>query len=407
MSKNIWYISKYAISPKYGNPTRQYFLSKYIAKQGYNITLFSSKSSGIKNCKINGIGTKIKLDNFTQILINGPEINLGFSIKRILSWVIFETLLFIYGIFHKPNKPNIIIVSSLSLLTVVTAYFFKLIYGAKLIFEIRDIWPLTIMELKNLSKNNPFIFILRSIERLGYKKSDYIVGTMPKLDEHVKNNIQKKFKYLNIPMGYDPDFYSGLKALPTEIKKKIPTNKFIVGYAGAIGNANCVNEILESAKIISKTNEHIYFVILGDGPLKNELIEKYKTLNNILFLSKMGKEYVNDFLSSCDLLLNPWQDKKIYKYGVSPNKWIDYMYSAKPIIVSYNGYQSIINEAGCGEFIEANNPKLLAEKIIEYANKDKTELEKLGNNGKKYLIKNLNYSVLAKKYINIFESLNV
>jgi len=56
MNKNIWYISKYAISKNDGNPTRQYFLSKYIAKQGCNVTLFSSKSSGIKNCKLSGIG---------------------------------------------------------------------------------------------------------------------------------------------------------------------------------------------------------------------------------------------------------------------------------------------------------------------------------------------------------------
>jgi len=407
MSKNIWYISKYAISPNDGNPTRQYFLSKYIAKQGYNVSLFSSKSSGIKDCKINGLSRKKNIDGINHILLNGPEINLGFSIKRILSWIIFETILFICGIFNKPNKPDIIIVSSLSLLTIITGYFFKLIYGAKLIFEIRDIWPLTIMELKNLSKNNPIVFILRAIEKFGYKKANHIVGSMPKLDEHVRNSIDKKFNYTNIPMGYDPDFYKNLQKLPKEIKQKIPSDKFIVGYAGAIGTANCVDEIIESAKIVSQKQLNITFLILGDGPLKAELVKKSKTYENIIFLPKINKQFVNDFLSSCDLLLNPWQDKTIYRFGVSPNKWIDYMYSAKPIIINYNGYQSIINEAGCGEFIEANNPKLLAEKIIEYANKEKKELIKLGNNGKEYLINNLSYSILAQKYINIFNSLHV
>ena len=35
-------------------------------------------------------------------------------------------------------------------------------------------------------------------------------------------------------------------------------------------------------------------------------------------------------------------------FGVSSNKWIDYMYSAKPVIISYSGYKSLINDPGCG-----------------------------------------------------------
>ncbi len=407
MSKNIWYISKYAISKNDGNPTRQYFLSKYLAREDVNVTLFSSKSSGIKNCKIKGVGRKTETDGFTHILINGPHVNLGFSIKRILSWFIFENLLFISPIIFKPNKPDIIIVSSLSLLTIITGYFFKLIYRTKLIFEIRDIWPLSLMEFKKLKVNNPFVFILRAIEKFGYKKANHIVGTMPKLDLHVKNSIKKNFNFTCIPMGYDSDFYSNLKKIPVELQEKLPENKFIVGYAGAIGIANCVDEIIAAAKILNRSENNIYFAILGDGVLKNKLIENSNTLGNIVFLPKIDKEYVNDFLTSCNLLLNPWQDKYIYKFGVSPNKWIDYMYSAKPIIVSYSGYKSVINEAECGEFINANNPQLLASKILEYSKKNTLELTKMGQNGKKYLEQNLSYTALAKKYINIFDSLYV
>ncbi len=404
MEKNIWYISKYAVSVEEGNPTRQYFMSKYLVREGYNVTLISSKSSGIKNCKVKGIGRQKKIEGINHILLNGPEINLGFSLKRILSWFIFETLLFIYPAFFKLPKPKVIIVSSLSLLTIVTGFFFKKIYRAKLIFEIRDIWPLSIMELKGLSKKNPFVFFLRIIEKFGYKRSNHIVGTMPKLDIHIKKSIKKDFNFSCIPMGYDPDFYQGLKKVPSEIKEKLPDNKFIVGYAGSIGIANRVEEIVKAANILNEKDVEIYFAILGDGALKGDLIKQTKDLNNIVFLPKISKEYVNDFLSSCQLLVNPWQDKRIYDYGVSPNKWIDYMYSQKPILVSYSGYQSIINEAHCGEFIEVNNPIVLSEKILEYYNKSSEELKKIGESGRKYLNDNLKYEVLVKKYIAIINS---
>ena len=108
---------------------------------------------------------------------------------------------------------------------------------------------------------------------------------------------------------------------------------------------------------------------------------------------------VYGFLINCDILVNPWNDLKIYEYGVSPNKWIDYMYAAKPIIVPYNGYRSIINEANCGEFIETNNPKLLSETILKYSAMSKIELNEFGKRGKTYLLNNLTYNLLSEKYI--------
>ncbi len=50
----------------------------------------------------------------------------------------------------------------------------------------------------------------------------------------------------------------------------------------------------------------------------------------------------------------------LYKFEVSPNKWIDYMFSARPILVSLNGYRSIISEANCGKFINSDNVELVA-----------------------------------------------
>jgi hypothetical protein len=44
----VWFISKYAILPPYGNASRQYFICKYLAKKGFDVTLISSQSSNLK-----------------------------------------------------------------------------------------------------------------------------------------------------------------------------------------------------------------------------------------------------------------------------------------------------------------------------------------------------------------------
>jgi len=169
-------------------------------------------------------------------------------------------------------------------------------------------------------------------------------------------------------------------------------------YAGTIGEVNLVEEICIAAEQLQNTN--IRFIVYGDGPLKENLRQKYSHLQNLDFKGIVSKREIAEILMEADLLVNMWADKSVYQYGVSPNKWIDYMLAAVPVLVTYNGHQSIINEAGCGWFIKANDPKLMAEKILEISKMSPTELRQIGLNGRKYAIENLDYEILANKLLN-------
>jgi glycosyltransferase involved in cell wall biosynthesis len=406
-NKSIWYISKYAQVQNSFSSSRQFGYSRYFASKNNNdVSLIFSESNGFKNFtnKQQDLFREQFIDNVRCIRIRGKHIDLGFSLKRIISWFVFEINLFRYII--KQNKyPDIVIVSSLSLLTILNGLYLKT-KGVKFILEIRDIWPLTLIEFKNMSTKNPLIWCLSKLEKIGYKHADCIIGTMPNLSEHVENviGVNNKAKVFCIPMAYDKDIYKLNESLDKSILNKIPDNRFLVGYAGSIGHANMVSDILASVEEATIKNPKICFLILGDGPLKNQLEQSYKN-KNIIFLGNCNKNQVNSFLLYCDILLHPCANNVVYKYGVSPNKWIDYMYAGKPIIASYNGYQSIINEANCGEFIEAENIKLLSEKIIEYSNKPKKELKEIGFNGRKYLLQNLSYEDQGEKYLQIICSI--
>ena len=69
-------------------------------------------------------------------------------------------------------------------------------------------------------------------------------------------------------------------------------------------------------------------------------------------------------------------------FGQSLNKIIDYMYSGKPIIASYSGYQSMINEAESGFFVPAGNKESLSRKIVELSKISYNELDEMGKKGK-------------------------
>jgi len=393
----VWYISKYAGTPNKGGPIRQYLFSKHFALKGYETVLISSNSNGFEYKKFKKNFILYEKPQFKHYVLKGAKINLGFNIKRIISWLLFEVRLRKFLKNQDISSTDTVIVSSLSILTFLTGIYLKRKYGINLIVEVRDVWPLSLIDLKNLSKYNPFVMALSAIEKKGYKEANYIVGSMGNLGEHIKNVVpgyENKYRY--IPMGLDKSVLG--KSID---KKRVTTTDFILGYAGSIGISNKIDLILEAANIL-KTDSRIKFKILGDGVLKEFYENKYKELKNVEYLPSVKKNEVANFLNTCDVLLNPWEDKSIYDYGVSPNKWIDYMYAAKPIIVAYNGYKNIINEAECGEFIDTDNPELLAKTIVKYSKMSKAELQEIGERGKKYLEDNLTYEKLSDRYIELF-----
>jgi len=70
---------------------------------------------------------------------------------------------------------------------------------------------------------------------------------------------------------------------------KINHKELVVGYAGTIGQANKVDLILKSARIL-KNKTNIIFKILGDEVLKDQYLEDYKDLSNVEFFPKVKKK---------------------------------------------------------------------------------------------------------------------
>lgn len=319
------------------------------------------------------------------------------SIKRILSWIDFEIKLWLMPKSMLP-RPDIVIVSSLSLLTILNGYWLKKRFRCLLIFEIRDIWPLTIIEEGGFSQWNPFVMLLAWLERFGYQKSDVIVGTMPNLSEHVNTVSGKKTNCYCIPFGYDPGLYNSPEPLPEGYEERyIPKNKFIIGYAGSIGRTNSLDTLIECA-LEMKDNPHIHFLLLGDGDLLDQYRARVAELNNITFVPKVKKSQVQMVLRHCQVLYFSVEDSKVWHYGLSLNKLIDYMIAGKPIIASYSGYPSMVNEAQCGVFVPAKDVPALAAAIYKYAQLPKDQLESIGMQGREWLLKNRPYDKIALEY---------
>ena len=408
---NILIITKYATTKLEGIESRIISISKKISNYpNTDITIISSDSNlGGYFKKYKNIYNIYSHDNIKIIRIKTLKYFKTTSLRRILSWIDFELKIFLM-----PKKlivkPDVIIVSSLSLLTILNGVFYKFLYKTKLVFEIRDIWPLYLEVEMGYSKYNPVILLLSIIEKFGYLKSDLIIGTMPNLKQHIHDTYKIFNKNVDcIPFGFDEDIINTGNNIGNDfISRKILSisdEAFIIGFAGSMGIGNGLDTLFE---VIPKfaNRKDIYFLFMGDGVLKNNYLKICKNFNNVLFFPKViDRKKVAQLLSISDVVYFGSLNSKFWDYGWSPNKIIDYMMAGKPVLASYSGYLSMLNEADSGYIVKAEDPNELFEMINKLLNTNKYELITKGLNGRKWLIENRNYSILAEKYFKLIENI--
>ena len=197
------------------------------------------------------------------------------------------------------------------------------------------------------------------------------------------------------PANYDDD--EKATNLEENLKLAIPNGRVVVGYAGSMGLTNSLEmfiDVIESFKYDS----NVFFVLVGSGDQKKYYEAKLIECDNVLFLPRVEQKEVNHILKLCDVLYLSTKDSRVWKYGQSMNKVVEYMLASKPIIASYSGYPSMINEANCGCFVDPSSMLSLKVAISEMIKMSNEDRRALGENGRNWIYSNRKYALLAKDY---------
>lgn len=395
-------MSKYVAPPGSGTAGgRGYLLMKALAQMGHGVNIITSDSNQLAAPpRLEADYLFQQLDGMQLCWVRTKKYSVARSARRVLSWLHFEWRL-LWLPTHKLSKPDVVVVSSLSLLTVLNGLWWRKRYKCRLVFEVRDIWPLTLTEEGGFKPSNPFVWGLGVIERLGYKHADAIVGTMPNLGEHVRQVLGYPKLTHCIPMGVDATTFATPEALPVDYEATFfPKERFVVAHVGSIGITNALDTFLDCAEAM-KDQSNVHFLVVGDGDLREAYQKKYVHLDNLTFGPKVTKAMVQTVLAKCDLLYFSVHVSKVWQYGQSLNKVIDYMVAGKPVVASYTGYPSMINEANCGTYVPAGDVPALQQEVARYARMDIEERLLMGARGKSWLLENRSYPKLAKEYLGI------
>lgn len=402
MQKNIWIVNQYSGSKYHGMNYRSYYIGRELHLLGHSVRLFAGSFSHLLRVKpeFKGKFKEENIDGIDYVWVKTKKYTGSKSLGRIIG--MFQFIWNLLFIKHKKYpKPDVIIVSSISSLPVLNAYCWAKKYKAKLIFEVRDIWPLSLVELGNVSRFHPFVIFLQWVENFAYRKADKVVSVLPNALLHMQEHGLSKEKFVHIPNGIDCSEYLSVsqKALPDYRKKA----SFVIGYMGTFGISNALDFFIDAAEKL-KGQTDIRFVMVGQGPEEQKLRAKIiqKQLANIEIFPAVNKNQVQSVLQQFDACYVGWFAHPLYRFGISPNKIFEYMLSGKPVIHSSNATNDPINDANCGISVAAEDTEAIVNAIVQLKNTNEKERQRLGQNGKIFVQQNHDYKTLAKNYEQLF-----
>lgn len=397
---NVLIINQFASAPAYntGAGERHFYIASKLAEQSYDFTIISGGVNHLftKNPQTKNLFNEEKIDGGRFIWVRLRRYKPDSFFGRVFSW--FEFLIKLYFLpVNKNNSPDLVITSSMSLWTAIYAIHIKNRYKIPFILEIRDIWPLTPLQIGGFSRYNPFIIFFKILEKYSYQNADAIISLMPGFKEHLKTVVNKSKPVYWIPNAIDKSLLGTLSV----DKQPALVRKFTVAYAGALGYANAMDCFIKAAGLLKEYD--IEFVVIGNGPEFPNLQRLARNNPKVRFINKLQKEDVIKLLANVDAGFIGWLNLRLYDYGVSANKYNDYMLSGIPIISSSNIQNDPVNIANCGIQVAAEDANSIADAVLKLYLMSPGERHRLGENGFNYVINNNTYDQIAGQYVNCIE----
>jgi glycosyltransferase involved in cell wall biosynthesis len=375
---------------------------------GCSVSIIAASVSHLRSIapEISATVTRENIDGIDYIWVKTPDYA-GNGLRRLLN--IFSFVLKIRRNskwLAKELLPDVVIASSTYPLDILAAEKLARTTQAKLIFEVHDLWPLSPMELGGMSKYHPFIMLMQYAENRAYHRADKVVSMLPAAKAHMVEHGMREDKFEYIPNGVNVEEWSYEEDESLDWVKTIrglkKTGVQLVGYAGSHGLANALNILIDSANLLKE--EKIVFVLVGQGPEKEQLRAQAQSLglSKIFFFSPIPKRLIPQLLSYMDILYIGAKRQPLYRFGICPNKIMDYMMAGRPIVQAIESANNMVEDANCGIAVRAEDPNELSKAIYTLSQLSHAEKERLGKNAKEYVLKNHNYEILAQKFEDLF-----
>jgi glycosyltransferase involved in cell wall biosynthesis len=406
---NILLVNHYAGSPRHGMEFRPYYLAREWVRAGHRVQIVAASYSHVRSRQpdLPAGGRSALAERIDGIdyrwLPTPPYVGNGIGRARNI-WTFLRRLWRESPRLASAVRPDVVIASSTYPMDIWVARRLARLAHARLVYEVHDLWPASPVELGGMSRRHPFIRLVQKAENDAYRDADAVVSMLPCVAEHMQRHGLDLSKLRIVPNGIAPEEWieapASLSAdLAEHLQAQRRAGRTLVGYAGSHGLPNALDTLLDAAALLR--DERYAFVLVGDGHEKARLVQRAHAehLSNVAFFAPLPKAAVPGFLCALDIVYIGWQRRPIYRYGIAPNKLMDYMMAGCAVLHSVEAGNDPVAEAGCGLTVAPESPAAVAEGLRTLAALPAPERAAMGARGRAFVLAHHTYPVLAARFI--------
>lgn len=322
------------------------------------VTSFANKANGTMDKRLHN-----------ERIIYSPAIRMKkkTTLMRMLNNVTFG----ISSIFSSIGigKVDVVITTSPPPLVSISGLIIAKLKGAKLIYDVRDIWPDVALEMGSFSEKSFFCKVFKKITGFMYKHSDIVTTVSPGKVEKIKGHVRSLSGRKSGPAHTDKVWLVGNGFDKSVTKSEFDQNivdeyeldkKFTCVYIGNIGLAQGLGVLLDVA---AKTkHKDIQFLCFGMGAEKEMLEQRVKDkgLTNVKFCGVVEHNKVFSILSKAKLSFIPLKNSKM-KDSV-PTKVYEALGIGCPVLLVAEGDSAdIVDDAGLGRHVSPDETEKLVD----------------------------------------------
>ena len=404
---NLLLINHYAGSPLHGMEYRPYYLAREWVRAGHRVQIVAASQSHVRSRQpqvADGPCDEF-IDGIAYRWWPTPAYT-GNGVGRVRN--IWAFLRQVWGDARRlvdAFKPDVVIASSTYPMDIWVARRIARMARATLVYEVHDLWPASPIELAGMSKWHPFILLCQQAENDACRDADAVVSMLPKVADHLAAHGLDLRKLSIVPNGIAPDDWLTdaeplALALSAHLRAQKVAGRSVVGYAGSHGLPNALDVLLDAAALLR--HAPFAFVLVGDGLEKDRLAQRVRDegLSQVALFAPIPKAQIPALLPEFDIAYLGWQRSPLYRFGIAPNKLMDYMMAGCAVLHSVAAGNDPVAEAGCGLTVAPESAAAVAEGLRALAAMPLSQRRAMGQRGRAFVLDHHAYPVLAQRFID-------
>ena len=239
-------------------------------------------------------------------------------------------------------------------------------------------------------------WLLRIFLRFALKRADLVCSTSKFMAQQTLK-IQKPQKPIEIvPFGID------CRLFKPSAKPKEYAGEFRIGFVKAISRIYGLDYLIEAMPKICKSVPNAKLIVIGKDfeMMKDKLVnlsEKLGVAQNIEFKGFVPKEQIPQIMNSFDVLVNPTIVEESFGVAV-----LEAEACGIPVVATnVGGVPEVCVDGKTAFLVPAKDADALADKIILLA-KDPALRQKMGIEGRNFVLKNYNWEDNVDKMLKLF-----